>query len=109
MSVRKLGTKSQPFPRKRPPIRITRSRARPFSVDSQELRWWFGRPVQGAAEANITLFKLEPDGKHAVRVAVKLGRTSVNDIEIREGLNPGDRVILSDMSAQDEFDRVRLN
>jgi HlyD family secretion protein len=70
---------------------------------------YVGRPVHGAEEANVGLFKIEPDGKHAIRVAVKLGRTSVSDIEIREGLNPGDRVILSDMSAQDEFDRVRLN
>jgi HlyD family secretion protein len=70
---------------------------------------YVGRPVHGTAEAKVGLFKLEPDEKHAIRVTVKLGRTSVNDIEVSEGLNPGDKVILSDMSAQDEFDRVRLN
>jgi HlyD family secretion protein len=70
---------------------------------------YVGRPVHGTAEANVGLFRLEPDQKHAVRVVVKLGRTSVNDIEVLEGLNPGDKVILSDMSAQDGFDRVRLN
>ncbi len=68
-----------------------------------------GRPVQGAVETSVSLFKLESDEKHANRVTVKLGRSSVNTIEIREGLNPGDKVILSDMSAQDGFDRIRLN
>jgi HlyD family secretion protein len=68
-----------------------------------------GRPVQGQADSLISLFKLQPDGKEAIRVQVKLGRSSVNTIEIREGLKPGDQVILSDMSAQDAFDRIRLN
>ncbi len=68
-----------------------------------------GRPVQGAAETSVSLFKLEPDERHANRVTVRLGRSSVNTIEIRDGLNPGDKVILSDMSAQDGFDRIRLN
>jgi HlyD family secretion protein len=68
-----------------------------------------GRPVQGAAETSISLFKLEPDEKYAARVTVKLGRSSVSTIEIREGLDPGDKVILSPMSDHDEFDRVRLN
>ncbi len=70
---------------------------------------YVGRPVQGQADSLITLFKLEPDGKEAVRVQVKLGRSSVSTIEIREGLKPGDQVILSDMSAQDTFNRIRLN
>lgn len=68
-----------------------------------------GPPVHGAAETTVSLFRLEPDEKHAIRVTVKLGCSSVSAIEIREGLNPGDKVILSDMSAQDGFDRVRLN
>ena len=68
-----------------------------------------GRPVIGQSEATITLFKLEPDGKHASRVQVKLGRTSVNTIEIRDGLRVGDQVVLSDMSAWDSYDRIRLN
>jgi HlyD family secretion protein len=68
-----------------------------------------GRPVIGQPESTITLFKLEPDGKHAARVQVKLGRTAVNTIEIRDGLRVGDQVILSDMSAWDNYDRIRLN
>jgi HlyD family secretion protein len=70
---------------------------------------YVGRPVQGQADSLVTLFKLEADGKDAVRVQVKLGRSSVNTIEIREGLKPGDQVILSDMSAQDNYNRIRLN
>ncbi|HYK90492.1 MAG TPA: efflux RND transporter periplasmic adaptor subunit [Acidobacteriota bacterium] len=70
---------------------------------------YVGRPVQGQADSMITLFKLEPDGKEAIRVQVKLGKSSVSTIEIREGLKPGDQVILSDMSAQDNFNRIRLN
>jgi HlyD family secretion protein len=70
---------------------------------------YVGRPVFGQPEATITLFKLEPDGKHANRVQVKLGRSSVNTIEIREGLRVGDQVVLSDMSAWDSYDRIRLN
>jgi HlyD family secretion protein len=67
-----------------------------------------GRPAFGQEESTITLFKLQPDGE-AHRTKVVLGRSSVNTIEIREGLQPGDQVILSDMSAYDQFDRVRLN
>lgn len=70
---------------------------------------YVGRPVIGQPESTITLFKLEPDGKHAARVQVKLGRSSVNSIEIREGLAVGDQVILSDMAAWDNYDRIRLN
>jgi HlyD family secretion protein len=70
---------------------------------------YVGRPVFGQAESTVTLFKLEPDGRYANRVQVKLGRTSVNTIEIREGLRVGDVVILSDMSAWDGYDRIRLN
>jgi len=69
---------------------------------------YMGRPVQGQAESLIGLFKLSEDGEEATRIQVKLGRSSVSIIEIREGLQPGDRVILSDMSAQDAFDRIRL-
>ena len=57
----------------------------------------------------MSIFKLGLDGKGAERVTVKLGRSSVNTIEIKEGLRPGDQVILSDMTAQDGFDRIRLN
>jgi HlyD family secretion protein len=70
---------------------------------------YVGRPVFGQPESTITLFRLEPDGRHAGRVQVKLGRSSVNTIEVREGLQVGDQVVLSDMSAWDNYDRIRLN
>jgi HlyD family secretion protein len=70
---------------------------------------YVGRPVQGQAFSTVGLFKLVEDGKEALRVPVKLGRSSVNTIEIVEGLQVGDQVILSDMSAQDRSDRIRLN
>lgn len=68
-----------------------------------------GRPVQGQSHSTISLFRVEPDGKEATRVQVKLGRASVNAIEVVEGLSVGDSVILSDMSAHDVHNRVRLN
>jgi HlyD family secretion protein len=67
-----------------------------------------GRPVHGQSDSTIGIFKLTEDGSEAMRVNVKLGRSSVNTIEIVEGLKVGDKVILSDMSAWDNFDRVRL-
>jgi HlyD family secretion protein len=67
-----------------------------------------GRPAFGQEQSTVGLFKLQ-EGGEAVRVNVKLGRSSVNTIEIVEGLQPGDQVILSDMSQFDSFDRVRLN
>jgi HlyD family secretion protein len=69
---------------------------------------YVGRPVHGDANSTVGLFKLVDDGKEAVRVPVELGRTSVNSVEIRKGLVVGDQVILSDMSASDNFDRVEL-
>lgn len=66
-----------------------------------------GRPAFGQEDSTITLFKLMPNGE-AVRTQVRLGRSSVNTIEIKEGLQPGDQVILSDMSTYDQFDRVRI-
>jgi HlyD family secretion protein len=68
-----------------------------------------GRPVFGQPNSTITLFKIDPDGKGAERTTVKLGRSSVNTIEVLDGLKVGDKVILSDMSAQDGHDRIRLN
>lgn len=68
-----------------------------------------GRPAFGQESSQVQLFKLIAGGAEAVRQRVTLGRSSVNTIEIREGLAPGDQVILSDMSAWDAFDRVRLN
>jgi HlyD family secretion protein len=67
------------------------------------------RPAFGQPNSTVSIFKYEPDGKAASRVQVKFGRTSVNTIEVLEGLRVGDRVILSDMSAWDAHDRVRLN
>jgi HlyD family secretion protein len=69
---------------------------------------YVGRPAFGADQAVVTLFKKDPDGAGARRVQVRLGRTSVNTVEVLEGLSVGDKVILSDMSAWDQFDRVRL-
>jgi HlyD family secretion protein len=67
------------------------------------------RPAFGQPNSTVSIFKYEPDGKAASRVQVKFGRTSVNTIEVLEGLRVGDKVILSDMSAWDAHDRVRLN
>lgn len=70
---------------------------------------YVGRPAFGQPNSTISLFKYEEGGKAANRVPVKVGRTSVNTIEILNGLKAGDKVILSDMSRWDNFDRVRLN
>jgi len=69
---------------------------------------YVGRPVHASEDATIGLFKLSDDGV-ARRVQVSVGRTSVSTIEVRDGLQEGDRVILSDMSAWDDYDRVKLN
>lgn len=69
---------------------------------------YVGRPVQGQADSTVSLFKVMEDGEAALRVPVKLGRASVNSIEVMSGLTAGDRVILSDMSQWDSRDRVRL-
>jgi HlyD family secretion protein len=68
-----------------------------------------GRPVFGQENSTVQLFKLEPDGKYANKAKVTFGRSSVNTIEIKDGLKVGDRVILSDMSQYDAYDRIRLN
>lgn len=68
-----------------------------------------GRPVSGEPDTTIGLFKLDPDGKGAEHVNVKLGRASVNTIEVKDGLKVGDQVILSDMSQWDSQPRIRLN
>jgi HlyD family secretion protein len=68
-----------------------------------------GRPVFGQQDQTVSLFKIEPDGKYANKVKVAFGRSSVNTIEVKSGLNVGDRVILSDMSAYDNYDRIKLN
>lgn len=70
---------------------------------------YVGRPAFGQEDSTISLFKLDPDGKGAVRVPVKVGRASVNAIQVLEGLQDGDTVILSDMSRWDNTDRIRLD
>ena len=70
---------------------------------------YVGKPVFGQENATVTIFKIDPDGKYAQQVKVTFGRSSVNTIEIKNGLQPGDRVILSDMSQYDAYDRIRLN
>jgi beta-lactamase regulating signal transducer with metallopeptidase domain len=69
---------------------------------------YVGRPVQGAQNSTIALFKIVKDGTEAVRVEVKLGRVSVNTIEVLDGLKEGDKIILSDMSSYDNADRVHI-
>lgn len=69
---------------------------------------YVGRPVHGSSQSTISLFKLTSDGSEATRVNVKIGRVSVNTVEILQGLQVGDRVILSDMSQWDSYDRIRL-
>lgn len=66
------------------------------------------RPVNAQPQTTVGLFRIVDDGAAATRVPVKLGRSSVSTIEIVDGLAPGDKVILSDMSAWDGYDRVRL-
>jgi HlyD family secretion protein len=67
------------------------------------------RPVFGQPNSQVSLFKVDPDDKEATRVVVRLGRASVNNTEILDGLKPGDRVILSETSGQDQSTRIRLN
>jgi len=68
-----------------------------------------GRPAFGQEHSTVGIFVLDADGVYATRRPVKLGRSSVNTIEIEAGLQPGDRVILSDMSQWDAHDRIKLN
>ncbi|MGI8436407.1 MAG: efflux RND transporter periplasmic adaptor subunit [Chthoniobacterales bacterium] len=70
---------------------------------------YVGRPAFGQEHSTVGIFKLVPGTSEAVRTQVKLGRSSVNTIEILSGLVPGDQVILSDTSAMDSHDRIRLN
>ena len=70
---------------------------------------YVGRPAYGQENSTVQLFKLEPDGRYANKVKVTFGRSSVNTIEVKDGLRVGDRVILSDMSNYDNTDRIKLN
>ena len=66
-----------------------------------------GRPINGQEDATVSLYKVMEDG-HALRVPVTFGRASVTTIEVVKGLEPGDEVVMSDMSAHEEFDKVKL-
>jgi len=70
---------------------------------------YVGRPAFGQEKSKVGIFKLDPSGTYATRTQVTLGRSSVNSIEVVAGLQPGDRVILSDMSQWDANDRIKLN
>lgn len=80
------------------------------TIDLQHLHdvLYVGRPAFGNPNSTISLFRIDPDGKTATRVQVKVGGASVTEIQILEGLHEGDRVILSDMSRFDAADKVRL-
>ena len=80
------------------------------TVDIENLKdvLYVGRPAYGQAESTVGLFKLQPGGREAVRVNVRLGRASASTIEVQSGLQPGDIVILSDMSQHENAERVRL-
>jgi RND family efflux transporter MFP subunit len=69
---------------------------------------YVGRPAFGQENSTISLFKVDTDGHDAIRVPVKVGRASVNSIQVVEGLHEGDTVVLSDMSRWDNTDRIRL-
>jgi multidrug efflux pump subunit AcrA (membrane-fusion protein) len=68
-----------------------------------------GRPTVGQPNTTISLFKISPDQKTGSRVTVRLGRASVNSIEVLSGLQAGDQVVLSDMNNWDKYDRIRFN
>jgi hypothetical protein len=69
---------------------------------------YVGRPVFAQGNSDGTLFRVDADGEHATRVKMRYGTESVNLVEVRAGLNPGDQVILSDMSKYAKFDHLRL-
>jgi RND family efflux transporter MFP subunit len=69
---------------------------------------YVGRPAFGQENSTVSMFKLDPDGKGATRTTVKLGKSSVNAVQIIDGIKDGDQVILSDMSRWDNVDRIRL-
>jgi beta-lactamase regulating signal transducer with metallopeptidase domain len=69
---------------------------------------YVGRPVFGTPNASYMLFRLDPDGKHATQVRVRFGATSVNSVQIVEGLQPGDHIVLSDMTKYDGTSHIRL-
>lgn len=79
-----------------------------IDIEKLENVLYVGRPVHATANSTVSLFKIVNDGKEAARVEVKFGRSSVNTIEVLDGLQVGDKVILSDMSSYDHANRIRL-
>jgi HlyD family secretion protein len=79
-----------------------------ITVERMEDVLLVGRPIQAQQNSQLGLFRLTLDGERAVRVSVKLGRSAVSTIEIKEGLQPGDQVILSDMTQYNDVDSIRL-
>ena len=69
---------------------------------------YVGRPAFGQEQSQVSLFRVNGDGDEATRVKVRLGKSSVSTVQVLDGVRPGDRLILSDMSAWDAYDRVRL-
>ncbi len=80
-----------------------------IQIDKLDSALVMGRPAYGQADTMIGIFKILPDGVTAVRVQVLLGRSSVNEIEVKTGLQEGDQVILSDTSAYDDHEKIRLD
>jgi len=80
------------------------------TIDLEKLNnvLYVGRPALGNENSTLSLFKEDPDHRGATRVSVKVGRASVNSIQVLDGLKEGDTVILSDMSRYDNVDRIRL-
>ena len=79
-----------------------------INIERLENVLYVGRPVNGRANSEISLFKITDNGAEAIRTQVKLGRASVNTIEVLDGLKEGDKVIISDMSSVESAERVRL-
>ena len=79
-----------------------------IQIDKMNNILYTGRPAAGSGTGAVGLFKLSEDGKEAIRTQVVLGRNSVNAVEIVSGLQVGDKVILSDMTASDNVNRVRI-
>ncbi len=79
-----------------------------IDLERMENVLYVGRPAFGQENSSISMFRLDETGEHAVRVPVKVGRASVNAIQVIEGLREGDTVVLSDMSRWDNFDLIRL-
>jgi HlyD family secretion protein len=80
-----------------------------ITIDRLDNVLYVGRPVNSRAETEVKLFKLVGAGVEAAHVRVRLGRSSISGVEIKDGLQVDDRIILSDMNQWDGYDRIRLN